>query len=110
MHWLNAAELTSIDPFAGLKYQSSVMVYQAAIEGQGVAIAQRFLVEDDLRRRRLVQPFGITCDRGNFTYYLIYPKNRLRNPSFRTFRQWLVQQTQEASRDRVVPAGNTPAR
>jgi len=109
MHWLNAAGLTGIDSFAGLKYQSSVMVYQAAIEGQGVAIAQKFLVEDDLRRRRLVQPFAITCDRGNYTYYLIYPKNRLRNPSFRTFRQWLVEQTQESARGRL-PKDDTAAR
>src|SRR5262249_38288667 len=92
-----AAGLTGIDPFAGLKYQSSVMVYQAAIEGQGIAIAQKFLVEDDLRRRRLVQPFATICDRGDYTYYLIYPKNRLRNPSFRTFRQWLFEQTLKAS-------------
>lgn len=94
MHWIAAAGLTGIDPFAGLKYQSSAMVYQAAIERQGVAIAQKFLVADDLRRRLLIQPFPIVCDRRDFTYYLIYPKNRLRNPSFRTFREWLVRQTQ----------------
>ena len=110
MHWLNAVGLTGIDPFAGLKYQSSVMVYQAAIEGQGIAIAQKFLVEDDLRRRRLVQPFAITCDRGSYTYYLIYPKNRLRNPSFRTFRQWLGEQALEASRVQDVHADDAAAR
>ena len=110
MHWLNAVGLAGIDPFAGLKYQSSVMVYQAAIEGQGIAIAQKFLVEDDLRRRRLVQPFAITCDRGNYTYYLIYPKNRLRNPSFRTFRQWLGEQALEASRVQDVHADDAAAR
>ena len=110
MHWLNAVGLAGIDPFAGLKYQSSVMVYQAAIEGQGIAIAQKFLVEDDLRRRRLVQPFAITCDRGNYTYYLIYPKNRLRNPSFRTFRQWLGEQALEASRVQDVHSDDAAAR
>jgi len=110
MHWLNAVGLTGIDPFAGLKYQSSVMVYQAAIEGQGIAIAQKFLVEDDLRRRRLVQPFAITCDRGDYTYYLIYPKNRLRNPSFRTFRQWLGEQALEASRVQDVHSDDAAAR
>ena len=110
MHWLNAVGLTGIDPFAGLKYQSSVIVYQAAIEGQGIAIAQKFLVEDDLRRRRLVQPFAITCDRGNYTYSLIYPKNRLRNPSFRTFRQWLGEQALEASRVQDVHSDDAAAR
>jgi LysR family glycine cleavage system transcriptional activator len=97
MHWLKAAGQTGIDAYAGLKYQSSVMVHQAAIEGQGVAIAQKVLVDDDLRRRLLVRPFKMSCDRGDFTYYLIYPKNRLRNPSFRKFRSWLLEQAQPVS-------------
>jgi LysR family transcriptional regulator, glycine cleavage system transcriptional activator len=97
MHWLKAAGQNSVDAYSGLKYQSSVMVYQAAIEGQGIAIAQKILIDDELQRRRLIQPFGPSCDRGDFTYYLIYPKNRLRNPSFRKFRSWLVEQAQHTS-------------
>jgi DNA-binding transcriptional LysR family regulator len=38
----------------------------AAIEGQGVAIAQKFLVEDNLRRRRLVQPFAMNLRSRRF--------------------------------------------
>ena len=84
------------------------IVRLSGIEGQGVAIAQKFLLENNLRRP-LVQPFAIVCDRGDFTYYLIYPKNRLRNPSFRTFRQWLVKQTQQSARGHL-PEDDTPAR
>ncbi len=98
MHWLKTAGQTGIDAYAGPKYQSSAMVYQAAIEGQGIAIAQKVLIDDDLQCGRLVQPFELSCDRGDFTYYLIYPKNRLRNPSFRKFRGWLVEQAALASR------------
>jgi LysR family glycine cleavage system transcriptional activator len=104
MYWLKAAGQTGIDAYAGLKYQSSVMVHQAAIEGQGIAIAQKLLVDDDLQRRRLVQPFELSCDRGDFTYYLIYPKNRLRNPSFRKFRSWLVEQARLASQSKRTDA------
>ncbi|MEA2959462.1 MAG: LysR family transcriptional regulator, glycine cleavage system transcriptional activator [Alphaproteobacteria bacterium] len=104
MYWLKAAGQTGIDAYAGLKYQSSVMVHQAAIEGQGIAIAQKVLVDDDLRRRRLVQPFKLSCDRGDFTYYLIYPKNRLRNPSFRKFRSWLVEQARLAPQSKRTDA------
>jgi LysR family transcriptional regulator, glycine cleavage system transcriptional activator len=110
MYWLKAAGQTGIDAYAGLKYQSSAMVHQAAIEGQGVAIAQKVLVDDDLQHRRLVQPFALSCDRGDFTYYLIYPKNRLRNPSFRKFRSWLVEQaplaSQSKSTDSPTSTGN----
>ena len=76
------------------------MVHRAAIEGQGIAIAQKVLVDDDLQHRRLVQPFALSYDRGDFTYYLIYPKNRLRNPSFRKFRSWLVEQARLASQSK----------
>jgi LysR family glycine cleavage system transcriptional activator len=104
MYWLKAAGQTGIDAYAGLKYQSSVMVHQAAIEGLGIAIAQSVLVDDDLQRRRLIRPFKLSCDRGDFTYYLIYPKSRLRNPSFRKFRSWLVEQARLAPQSKRTDA------
>lgn len=109
MYWLQEAGLTQIDPYSGPKYASSVLAYQAALDGQGVAIAQRVLLADDLRAKRLVQPFGPTLDRQNFTYYLIYPPNRLRKPAFRQFRNWLIEQAQTEiiSASSAVPA---PAR
>jgi LysR family glycine cleavage system transcriptional activator len=55
-------------------------------------MAQKALFTDDLCARRLVQPFGPALDRGAFTYYFIYPRNRLRNPPFRRFRDWLPEQ------------------
>jgi LysR family glycine cleavage system transcriptional activator len=97
MLWLNAAKLDGIDPYAGPKYASSVLVYQAALEGQGIAIAQRVLVSDDLAAGRLVEPFDTVLDREEFTYYLVYPRNRSRNSAFRRFRAWLIEQTQAQS-------------
>jgi LysR family glycine cleavage system transcriptional activator len=91
MYWLKAAGLNDIDPYAGPKYESSVLTYQAALDGQGVAMAQQVLVAEELRKKRLVQPFGPALDRKNFTYYLIYPQNRLRKPALRKFRAWLTE-------------------
>ncbi|MGY2805725.1 MULTISPECIES: transcriptional regulator GcvA [unclassified Bradyrhizobium] len=105
MLWLKAAQLTEIAPYAGPKFTSSVLAYQAALDSQGVAIAQRVLVADDLRARRLVQPFGPTLDREGFTYYLIYPQKSLRKPAFRQFRSWLVEQTQAEDEPPASPAG-----
>jgi LysR family transcriptional regulator, glycine cleavage system transcriptional activator len=102
MLWLREANLGQIDPFAGPKFESSVLAYQAARDGQGVAIAQRVLIEDDLRSKKLIQSFGPTLDRKSFTYYLIYPNNRLRKPAFRHFRNWLLEQAQQQK--------STPAR
>lgn len=91
-HWLEAAGVKGVDPYTGPKYASSILAYQAALEGQGVMMAQKALFADDLRAGRLVQPFGPPLDRGEFTYYFIYPRNRTRNPAFRRFRSWLVAQ------------------
>jgi LysR family transcriptional regulator, glycine cleavage system transcriptional activator len=96
--WLQAAGLPITHSHSGPKYESSVLSYQAALDGQGVAIAQRAFVAQDLEAGRLVQPFGPIVDRGDFTYYLIYPENRLRKPAFRQFRAWLEQGMQNLDR------------
>ncbi|AIT82211.1 transcriptional regulator GcvA [Novosphingobium pentaromativorans] len=79
----------SIDPFSGFKYASSALAYQASMEGHGIAIAQLGLIQSDLAAGRLVRPLPEVLNMGDFTYYLVYPKNRTRNPSFRKFREWL---------------------
>jgi LysR family transcriptional regulator, glycine cleavage system transcriptional activator len=96
--WLEAAGAKGIDPYAGNKYASSTLAYQAALQGLGIMMAQKPLFMDDIRARRLVQPLGPALDRGSFTYYFVYPRNRLRNPAFRRFRTWLLAQVQEAER------------
>jgi LysR family glycine cleavage system transcriptional activator len=91
--WLEAAGVAGqIDAHAGMTYESSVMAYAAAIEGQGVAIAQLFLVASDLAERRLVAPLRRSVDMGDFTYYLLTPKHRDESTSMRAFRLWLLDQ------------------
>lgn len=106
-YWLEAAGGQSIDPYAGPKYASSTLAYQATLEGQGVMIAQKALFLDDLRSGRLVAPFDRALDRGDFTYYFLYPRNRLRNPAFRRFRVWLLEQAEIAGHatEPVKPGG-----
>jgi LysR family transcriptional regulator, glycine cleavage system transcriptional activator len=95
--WFQAADLPTTHSQAGPKYESSVLTYQAALDGQGVAVAQKAFVAEDLKSGRLIQPFGPVLDRGDFTYYLIYPENRLRKPAFRQFRTWLKQTSEPSS-------------
>jgi LysR family glycine cleavage system transcriptional activator len=93
--WLDAAGVgESVDAHAGMTYESSAMSYAAAVEGQGVAIAQRFLVEKDLQDGRLVMPFRQTVDMGDYTYYLLTPAHRQETSDMRAFRLWLLEQFQ----------------
>ncbi|RZL92782.1 MAG: transcriptional regulator GcvA [Variovorax sp.] len=91
--WLEAAGVDQrFDARAGMTYESSAMSYAAAAEGQGIAMAQLFLVESDLREGRLVMPFKKTLDMGDFTYYLLTPSHRDETASMTTFRLWLLDQ------------------
>ena len=89
--WLDAAGAgDSVDPRAGMSYESSAMAYAAAIEGQGMAMAQLFLVENDLRDGKLVLPFKKTVDMGDYTYYLLTPAHREETATMKTFRLWML--------------------
>jgi LysR family glycine cleavage system transcriptional activator len=92
-YWLVSAGVDArVDARGGMTYESSAMAYTAAIEGQGFAIAQRFLVEAELAEGKLVQPFEETVDMGDFTYYLVTPADRRESASMKTFREWLLSQ------------------
>jgi len=92
-HWLNAQKGgDEVDARAGMTYESSAMALAAAAEGQGVAIAQQFLVEADLKEGRLVAPFKQTVDMGDFTYYLLTAGHRDESEHMKKFRLWLLEQ------------------
>ncbi len=99
--WLAAVGAGGVDPYAGDKFASSTLAYQATLEGFGIMMAQRELFRDDLRTGRLVQAYPFELDRGDHTYYLIYPRDRMRRPAFRRFRAWLT----EAMRERLDADG-----
>lgn len=87
--WLEAARLTSVDTHGGLQLANSALMYQAAVEKLGVAIAQIALVEDDLAAGRLVAPFSIAVSTEQ-AYYLVFPRDRLSTPKIAAYRNWLL--------------------
>jgi len=87
--WLDAQGVPALDDFSFLYFESSALSYQAALEGQGFAMAQMALVQDDIAAGRLVCPFDRHLDRSEFTYYLIYPESRRLTPQMKAFRDWL---------------------
>jgi len=84
----------SVNPLAGLSYESSTLAYFAAVQGHGVAIAQEVLVRDDLEAGRLVTPFTFVLDEGEYTYHLVYPPEHLQKAEFAIFRNWIITESQ----------------
>lgn len=89
--WLSSVGAGDVDSRSGTMFQSSSMAYAAAIQGQGIAMAQLFLVEEDLRSGELVKAFDFELDRGRFTYYLLTPADRTERPQMAAFRKWILE-------------------
>jgi LysR family glycine cleavage system transcriptional activator len=93
--WLEASGAPHIEGNSGLKFENAALAYQAAIDELGVMIAQRALVEDDLRTGRLVAPIPLPL-RAPGGYYLAYAPHRPRSARLAAFEDWVVSQAEAA--------------
>ena len=73
------------------------MLIDAAIDGQGIALARTTLAALDLIHRRLVRPVDVSLRMPN-TYWIVSPKASARTPKIATFRQWLLAEAEEDAR------------
>jgi LysR family glycine cleavage system transcriptional activator len=64
---------------------------QAAADGIGIAMGIRPYVDDDLAKGRLVAPLPITVPKGG-RWWLVHRAAREKEPAFRLFRDWLLDQ------------------
>jgi len=90
--WMEAAGLGNRDVARGMRYESSALAYEAATQGYGVAIAQKALVQPELDDGRLVMPFDLTVDMGEWSYYVLLPPvgYKRASPELDVFRAWAV--------------------
>jgi len=91
--WLQAAGEKKVDSDSGLKFESSALAFEAAMEGMGVAIGSRVLVSKSLADGTLIAPFELTC-RVASSYYLVRPASRPASQALRTFRLYLLEELQ----------------
>ncbi len=87
--WLLVAGVQDIPPTQGPFFTDSALVLQAAVEGQGVALARGALAADDLAAGRLVKPFDIAIP-TEYAYYIVCPKATAQHPKIAAFRDWLL--------------------
>lgn len=88
--WLRAAGCSHVDAISGPRFTQSIMAVQAAVAGQGVALAPYSIVADDLAAGRLVQLFtDIPGYPTNFAYYVVSPLEIADSPKVTAFREWI---------------------
>ena len=82
--WLEHAGVT-VAPGRSLGFSHSNMVFDAAIDGLGVALGRSIMVADDLAAGRLVKPFDLSL-KAEFAYYLVCPPTQAK---VKAFRDWV---------------------
>jgi len=86
--WLKSVGIKSADAHRGMRFEHSGLVYQAALNGLGLAMAQTVHVHDDLERGRLV-PFLDSPAKTERSYYLVYSPFKARDRRVVAFVQWM---------------------
>lgn len=82
----------------GTKFPDTSMAVQAAIDGQGVALARSAHVSDDLASGRLVKLFNIYSE-SSVAYFVVCPRGKENNPSILAFTEWLLEEAKIAQEE-----------
>ena len=91
--WLEAArarglDVAGVDPSRGLRFDTIQLALTAAVEGMGVVIGRRPLVDDYMDSGLLVAPFELTVT-SRIAYWLVYPPAMAGSERLLAFRRWL---------------------
>ena len=81
-----------IDSEPKLRFNQTTHAIDAALAGQGIALASRFLVAGDLTTNRLIHAIEGSLP-GEKDFYLIAQSRSLRSPQANQVRQWLLEQS-----------------
>jgi LysR family transcriptional regulator, glycine cleavage system transcriptional activator len=92
--WFKSIGLDLPEPERGPVYNEPSLVLQAAIAGQGVALARGALVRPAIEAGHLVRLFPRGA-RARFSYYIVYPPAAASIPRITAFRDWLLSQAGE---------------
>ncbi|KQW51263.1 MULTISPECIES: LysR substrate-binding domain-containing protein [unclassified Roseateles] len=91
--WLTVQGQPDLQPRRWLYLNFTYQQVQAALTGQGVALARLPLVHEHVQRGELVEPFGKAGRLGcPFSYWLITGPNAARRPEVQQFADWVNQQ------------------
>ena len=95
--WLAAAGAARVNAGSGLHFDTSLMAFEVAANGGGVALGRHSMATKELSSGRLVRPFDRTVDIAE-CFYLVEPEKGASHPDAGPFRDWLLMEA-EATRD-----------
>lgn len=96
-NWLRRAGVDGVDFKHGVVFNQASMTIDAAVDGQGIALARTALASWDLISGRLVRPFAQAVE-APYAFWIVCPKSAADLPKISAFRDWLLKEAAEDTR------------
>ena len=100
-HWLGrvgvGVDAGGVDLKHGVVFNQASMAIDAAVDGQGIALARTALASWDLISGRLVRPFSQALE-APYAFWIVCPKSAADLPKISAFRGWLLKEAEEDAR------------
>ncbi len=90
-NWLARVEVNGVDCKSGPVFNQASMAIDAAVDGQGIALARTALATWDLLAGRLVRPLPQALD-APYAFWIVCPKSSADLAKISTFRSWLLKE------------------
>ena len=93
--WLRAVEIEETPVKRGLKFDNYLVLIQATLDGQGIALGGGRLAGDFLARGALIRPIKTTM-LSDKAFYLLAPSEVALSPQAKRFRDWILAEAEAA--------------
>ena len=91
--WLRDAGVSSAMSAGGVEFGDSILLTEAAVQGQGVALGRISLVRGHLATGRLLRPLKVSRP-GDYAYYTVTTQAGAERPRVQAFLRWLEDQVE----------------
>jgi LysR family glycine cleavage system transcriptional activator len=95
--WLTRASVNGVDIKHGVVFNQASMAIDAAVDGQGIALARTALASWDLIAGRLVRPFPQALE-APYAFWIVCPKSAADLPKISAFRNWVLKEAADDAR------------
>ena len=97
--WFRQLDIKSVNVNHGPIFSHSSMILQAAIHGQGIALAHNIIAKQDIDAGRLICPFSeVLVNKSAF--YVVCRENQADVGKIAAFRQWILE-TVESEQEQI---------
>lgn len=91
--WFTAAGLKAPSHLRGTRFSHTVTMLESLNSHRSFALGRSTLVQDDLHKGNLVEPFSMRL-KGDMAYYLVYPKSHRQDQKLKAIRSWLLEEAE----------------